>query len=155
MSLYAYIILFQTVCGHLKCLSAINRTTDQLLCHTDQENRSSSNVNISPNDQEESTIITGSDDSLKPTSLKERCTISQTETKLSLTQVKQQRHCQDLQQLHQMIKDKFKDIITMYFKPVPSNPLYYYCEPDFDKLPRVCMNFTLYHTFISSTVSAN
>lgn len=37
--------------------------------------------------------------------------------------------CQEYKQLHKLIKNKFHHIITASFKPVPTNPDYFFCSP--------------------------
>ncbi|XP_057320134.1 KICSTOR complex protein SZT2-like [Microplitis mediator] len=37
--------------------------------------------------------------------------------------------CSEVQQLHNLIRDKFQKIITVAFKPVPAHPEFYYCSP--------------------------
>lgn len=37
--------------------------------------------------------------------------------------------CEEYKQLHKLIKNKFHHIITASFKPVPTNPDYFFCSP--------------------------
>lgn len=47
--------------------------------------------------------------------------------------------CVDAQPLHNLIKDKFRRIITVAFEPVPAHPEFYYCSPSHNS-ERMVMN---------------
>lgn len=46
--------------------------------------------------------------------------------------------CNDVKPLHNLIKDKFKRIMAVAFRPVPAHPEFYYCLPSWvsDKMVR-------------------
>lgn len=54
--------------------------------------------------------------------------------------------CNDVKPLHSLIKDKFKRIMAVAFKPVPAHPEFYYCLPSSEKIVRF---FILCHINLS------
>ncbi|XP_039985268.1 KICSTOR complex protein SZT2 isoform X7 [Xiphias gladius] len=51
-----------------------------------------------------------------------------------LTLLQTQPQCEVYPDLHKIVQDKFMEILSQYFKTVPSNPYYYfYCPPSFKK----------------------
>ncbi|CAG2053923.1 unnamed protein product [Timema podura] len=42
--------------------------------------------------------------------------------------------CHDLQHLHKLIKEKFLNILMVYFKPIPLYPEFYFCVSESDKI---------------------
>jgi hypothetical protein len=51
--------------------------------------------------------------------------------------------CNDVKPLHNLIKDKFKKIMAVAFKPVPAHPEFYYCLPSWlsEKMVRFFVTF--------------
>lgn len=41
--------------------------------------------------------------------------------------------CNDVEPLHNLIKEKFERIITVVFRPVPAHPEFYYCSPSWSE----------------------
>lgn len=41
--------------------------------------------------------------------------------------------CNDVEPLHNLIKEKFERIITVAFRPVPAHPEFYYCSPSWSE----------------------
>ncbi|XP_076247853.1 KICSTOR complex protein SZT2 [Calliopsis andreniformis] len=39
--------------------------------------------------------------------------------------------CEDVEPLHNLIRDKFERIMTVAFRPVPAHPEFYYCSPSY------------------------
>ncbi|XP_054280353.1 KICSTOR complex protein SZT2-like isoform X2 [Macrosteles quadrilineatus] len=48
--------------------------------------------------------------------------------------------CIEYHHLHNLIKDKFHHIITSCFKPVPTNPEFYFCSPNWERDHQVDIN---------------
>lgn len=53
--------------------------------------------------------------------------------------------CNDVKPLHSLIKNKFKRIMAVAFRPVPAHPEFYYCLPSWmsEKMVRIFAYFTL------------
>lgn len=51
--------------------------------------------------------------------------------------------CNDVKPLHNLIKDKFKRIMAVAFRPVPAHPEFYYCLPSWVSDKMVCF-FVVY-----------
>lgn len=46
--------------------------------------------------------------------------------------------CEDVEPLHNLIRDKFSRIMTVAFRPIPAHPEFYYCSPSFIVNEMVC-----------------
>lgn len=58
--------------------------------------------------------------------------------------------CNDVKPLHNLIKEKFKKIMAVAFRPVPAHPEFYYCLPSWVSDKMVCrISLSLFDFFMS------
>ncbi|XP_049806805.1 KICSTOR complex protein SZT2-like [Schistocerca nitens] len=123
-----------TACGHLKDIQA-NSQKDvnvvEIISNTDSDEKKQPKPDALCDTNKDETSAEQLQEATETLKLERRI---DNVLMLPLSKLQESAICKELKQLHNMIKQKFKNILRVYFKPVPSHQEYYFCDPDWEKI---------------------